>query len=300
MRGAVRLALEPTPVGWTGRVLFGNAIGAFVAQTVARWSLAAADERPLAERPDIANWSENYCLQAYDASRALGVYMHCGLPVYDFDLWHDLSVVYLPDGDELLYAKGFGERRDSGVDVAGSMLTAEYEESTGEWVWRFHGAATRASRRTLAVTAATDGPCEPLRFELRYIGTAPVWELGNDVEGQVWTRAHWEQSCAVLGWIEIGGRRTEFDGSGIRDHSRGPRDLTYLGSHYWLSGQFAGDDPSRCCMYRRHRVSRKRCPRASSRRTASCTTPRCSACRPATCSTAASSWRYRVRTARPA
>jgi hypothetical protein len=52
----------------------------------------------------------------------------------------------------------------------------------------------------------------------------------------VWSNAHWEQPCTVEGWVEVGGRRTEVTGSGIRDHARGSRDFTHMGPHFWLNG----------------------------------------------------------------
>lgn len=200
-------------------------------------TIPAADEIPLETRPDLPNWSENYCMQAYDPAAETGVWLHCGLPIYDFDLWHDITIVYLPGGEEVLLAKGFGPRR-SGHDVPGPMLTGDYDEQSGDWVWRFHGAAVRANRRDLAAGPLNDGPVEPVRFELRFSGLSPVWDLKRDVVGQVWTNAHWEQPCGVTGWVEYAGTRYPFDGSGIRDHSRGSRHFLYMGPHYWLHGQF--------------------------------------------------------------
>ena len=200
-------------------------------------TIAPADERPQPTRPDLANWSENYCLQAYDPSTEIGLWLHSGLPVYDFELWHDITIVYLPGGTEVLIAKGFAPR-SMDPDVPGSMLTGDYDDTTGEWVWRFRGAAMRANRHELEKGPAIDGPVEPVSFELRFAGLSKVWDLAEHVQGQVWTNAHWEQPCTTTGWVEFGGQRYEFDGSGIRDHSRGSRDFLYMGPHYWLHGQF--------------------------------------------------------------
>jgi hypothetical protein len=118
------------------------------------------------------------------------------------------------------------------------MLTAVYEEPTGDWIWRFRGAGTRCRRDDLARAAAIDGPVEPFEFELRFRGLSAVWDLKKEVVGQVWTNAHWEQPCSTTGWVTFGGQRHEFTGTGIRDHSRGSRDFVYMGPHFWLHGQF--------------------------------------------------------------
>jgi hypothetical protein len=200
--------------------------------------ITAAEERPLTDRPAQANWSENYCLQAFDPGTGIGVWLHSGLPVYDLDLWHDITVIYLPGGTELMLAKGYALAQ-GGVDVPGSMLRGDYEADTGEWVWTFQGAAIRSDRRELETAPLSDRPTEPLRFSLRYRGLAQVWDLTTRMAGRsAFSHAHWEQPCSVEGWIEYDGNRQDFHGSGIRDHSRGPRDFGNLGPHYWLSGQF--------------------------------------------------------------
>jgi hypothetical protein len=194
-------------------------------------------ERPLEDRPDIPNRTETYELQAYDPNTEIGVWFHLGTPTYDTSLWEDLAVVYLPGGDELLIGKGFG-RRPGTADVSGSMVTADYEESTGDWIVRFHGALQRGSRSELSVRPAIDKRSEPVSCELRYHGLSPVWDMHDEITNQSWANAHWEQPCTVTGWVEVSRQRTTFDGVGVRDHSRGPRDFEGSGQHYWVHGQF--------------------------------------------------------------
>lgn len=204
-------------------------------------SLPIECELPVATPPAIPQWSENYCLQAYDPTSGFGFWFHAGLPVYDNGLWHDKVMVYLPGGESLLLAKGFSPR--SGAETQGprgSMLHGDYDETTGEWVWRFHGAASRVNRSVLTQGLKRDSAVEPLRFELRFAGLAPVWDLTGQIGKQVWSvsGAHWEQPCHVTGWVEVAGERHDIAGTGIRDHSRGARNFTNMGSHFWLHGQF--------------------------------------------------------------
>jgi hypothetical protein len=67
---------------------------------------------------------------------------------------------------------------------------------------------------------------------------APVWDLGEEMKTQTWTQSHYEQACHTTGTIAIGDERFDLTGSGIRDHSRGPRDFGTVHDHWWLSGQF--------------------------------------------------------------
>ena len=216
-------------------------------------SLSPENELPLPTPPNIPQWSENYCLQAYDPASAMGVWLHMGLPVYDAGLWHDITIVYLPGGEDLLIVKSFTPREwqpdgqpigqpigQPGRGPVGAMLRADYDAASGDWIWRFHGAAHRAKRSELHRGLMREAVAEPLRFELRFSGLARVWDLSRHVGDQVWAAegVHWEQACAANGWIEYDGKRTSFSGTGIRDHSRGKRDTTHFGPHFWLNGAF--------------------------------------------------------------
>ena len=204
-------------------------------------SLSAENELPLVTPPEIPLWSENYCLQSYDANADIGFWLHMGLPVYDSGLWHDITIVYLPGGEDLLVVKSFTPKewqKDAGP--VGAMLRADYDTASGEWVWRFHGVAHRARRSDLHRALLTESTAHPLRFELRFDGLSGIWDLTHYVGEQAWATngAHWEQPCATSGWIEYDGRRVALNGTGIRDHSRGKRDTTHFGPHFWLHGAF--------------------------------------------------------------
>ena len=66
-----------------------------------------------------------------------------------------------------------------------------------------------------------------------------------DMSEQVWAdvKAHYQQHCRVSGTISLEGNgieaeRLDLDGFGMRDHSWGPRDLSGLGNHTWIYGEF--------------------------------------------------------------
>ena len=204
-------------------------------------SLSVEQELPLPQPPAIPNWSENYCLQAYDPATGHGFWLHLGLPVYDGGLWHDITIVYLPGGEELLVCKSFAPREGQNAPgPIGAMLRADYDAASGDWVWRFLGVAHRVKRSELHRALMPETIAQPLRFELRFSGLSRVWDLTPDVGGQVWSAqgAHWEQPCRTIGWLEYAGQRLAFNGTGIRDHTRGKRDTTHFGPHFWMHGQF--------------------------------------------------------------
>lgn len=196
--------------------------------------IPAERELPLAERPDLANWTENYCLSAYDPRLDWGCWLHLGTLVGDFDTWEDITVVHAPGGTDVLLARGLAARSRSG-QPAGALLTGQFD---GQWTMRFTGEVQRATRAELLAGGLSHRPTEPLAFEFRYRPLAPVWDASRHVQGQSWSSMHHEQPCTVAGWIESRGVRETFAGSGIRDHSRGARDFAGMGPHWWILGQF--------------------------------------------------------------
>ena len=49
---------------------------------------------------------------------------------------------------------------------------------------------------------------------------------------------HTEQHLALTGELSWDGGRTAFNGTGLRDHSVGPRDVSALERHTWCHGEF--------------------------------------------------------------
>ncbi|MFZ2173185.1 MAG: hypothetical protein WAW17_03975 [Rhodococcus sp. (in: high G+C Gram-positive bacteria)] len=196
----------------------------------------ALDERPIADPPDVPLWSENYLFQAYDATSGFGVWLHLGLPSFDTGLWHGITVVYLPGATHALIAKDFSVRQPSGVVDCGMLSATQTSEG---WTVRFRGAAQRVAVADLDTASAVDGVCEPLDFELHFAGlSTELLDLRGPVSGQSWADAHWEAPCTARGEVKIGGETAMFSGAGVRDHSRGPRDLERMGPHRFLHGQF--------------------------------------------------------------
>jgi hypothetical protein len=188
--------------------------------------LTDEDERDHAAA-SVPGWSENYLSQAYAPDSGIGVYLHRSRPAFDSSLWRDIVILYLPD-QRLVAAKTF----------SAGTLTMHCETPWTRWTKRFRGAGRVIPKGSLMSGPATDGIHVAATLDLTYVAMSPPWDLGAGQRDQVWASAHYEQACRVSGVVGFDGAEIPFDGTGLRDHSWGPRDLSAMGRHVWLHGQF--------------------------------------------------------------
>jgi hypothetical protein len=199
--------------------------------------LEAADElsHPVA---DVPLWSENYLSHAAFPASGAGLWLHQCRPAYDHDLWEEIAVVYLP-GDRFLVAKGAGPARgDEGP--WGAALRYRCVEPFAEWTKTFRGAARLVTGEHLRSGPLTDGLSVGVHLETTWRALGPAFDW--DVSELSWAddRSHYEQHCSVAGFLAFEGEQIELDGTGLRDHSWGPRDLSRIGRHIWAHAQFPG------------------------------------------------------------
>ena len=71
-------------------------------------------------RPDDANWTENYCNQAYCPDSQVGFWTHLSRLARPYRVWRDVLIAYLP-GDRFLVAKGFGRPVTRNGPAAGML-----------------------------------------------------------------------------------------------------------------------------------------------------------------------------------
>jgi hypothetical protein len=195
--------------------------------------LTDADElpHPPADEP---LWSESYLVQGYDPVAGVGFFTHLNRTEWDVELWNDVFVVYLPD-DRFVVAKGYGLGDDSGPQGGGTKLRMSRPWSECEVLHR--GGAQLASGSELREGGLPDGRHIGLEVELSFSGHGPAFDLGNIDEPPV-GHAHYEQHGRLTGTIRYGEETITFAGTGLRDHTWGPRDLTFLGRHVWHHGLF--------------------------------------------------------------
>jgi len=202
------------------------------------------DEIPVSELPDIPHWSENYCFEGYDEQSNIGFWLHLGRWPRNPQLWREQLWVYLPDGS-YTSMRGFGSHPVT--DGAGGALMKLRCEEPGRWRLQFEGPTRVSNEMRLKDAPASylsDGPFAALRFNIEFLENQPAWHFGDVLKDENWCHFHYEQHGTLKGDIHFQSpgedwQRFTMDGTGYRDHSRGPRELSTFGGNYWIHGQFA-------------------------------------------------------------
>ncbi|EHB59121.1 hypothetical protein MycrhDRAFT_1557 [Mycolicibacterium rhodesiae JS60] len=198
--------------------------------------LTADDELPHPGEPDSPpTWSENYLSYVWSPENGVGIYVHLARRISPFEVWDEVVNIALP-GDRFVTAKSFGPCDSGGLGVAAVRMACEvpYER----WTKRFVGAGRLMDGDTYRAGPVTDGLHTPMRWELSYTAMSPPFDFGTEHLDQAWGHGHYEQHGMLEGWLEIGDERFEIEGTGLRDHSWGPRDYHEIGTTTWLHAQF--------------------------------------------------------------
>jgi hypothetical protein len=140
-------------------------------------------------------------------------------------------MIYLTSGERLV-AKGYG-RTEADNGPGGACMTFRCEEPWNRWLIRRDGNVLRTTERALDTGTMGDGPQERAIFDLELTGRLPVWDWGEVEDEHGWGKLHYEQLCDVRGTFVLGGETIRFDGQGLRDHTRGPRNFTVFSKHIW-------------------------------------------------------------------
>jgi hypothetical protein len=189
---------------------------------------------------DVELWSENYFFQCYDPQAKVGIWTHLGRTPHDPEIWRALATVYRPDGS-LLVSKtyGRGPAETGVVGPSNGTLAFQCDEPLTSWTVR---AETMSRPTTLAELAAgplADGPVVPVTFEYHFEAITPMWDLGAaDMSGQSWALTHYEQAGRVSGRLRCGDDTWELSGTGMRDHSHGPRNFAHFRRGSWIHAEF--------------------------------------------------------------
>jgi hypothetical protein len=196
-----------------------------------------SDEDELPHRPpEIELWCENYLMYAYAPASDIGMYVHMCHRAGPPELWDEKFVVALPD-DRFLVAKAFSRGYgDRGPVTAGAALSCH--EPFRVWDMEFRGAARLVSGEELRSGPLTDGLHVPVELDLTCRAFSPAYDFGSDKLDQSWGTGHYEQHLLLDGELRFGGAALPFNGTGLRDHSWGPRDYAKIGSTVWVHGQF--------------------------------------------------------------
>jgi hypothetical protein len=198
--------------------------------------LPAESEFPAQDWPDVPLWTENYCYVCYDPTAEIGIWTHLGRAPFDPTLWRELSMIFLPSGERLVN-KGYG-RSETDRGPGGATLSFECVEPWTRWRSRRDGAAIRTTVEELDAGMVFDRAHERVAFDLAWDSNGPVWDWGEVEDAHGWGKLHYEQLASVRGTVTVGGEEIPFEGAGLRDHTRGPRDFSVVASHLWSWGSF--------------------------------------------------------------
>lgn len=179
-------------------------------------------------------WSESYLVQAYSPSTGVGIFAHTNRCHFDPSLWSEVFAIYLP-GDRFVVAKGFGY--GTAASEVGGSLSLGVEQPFGRVTTGYRGAGQPISGPVLRAGGAPSGQHVGVELALVHDALGPAFAVG-DVRPGAFGHTHYEQHMRARGQLICDGERIEFDGTGLRDHTWGPRDLSVMGNHVWLHGEF--------------------------------------------------------------
>jgi len=200
------------------------------------------DEFPIQRIPDTPLWSENYALMLANPSTSASIYYSCGRWLGDPTIWREVIGVVLPSGN-VLVAKNYG--RNSSVNGPGASLsTLNILEPEQQLQLRFSGPVVETTDDSPLVNGYRDGPKMLCTIDLLFDAVTPVWNMKGDSReaATIAGSMHIEQIGSVTGIVAYDGQSHQFEnGYGVRDHSRGVRDVSNYRWHCWLNGRFPGD-----------------------------------------------------------
>lgn len=172
----------------------------------------------------------------YSPGSQVGIWVHLGYKPGAPGLWEETFIATLP-GDRYLVSRGFSSR-PIGEEISICGVSWRCDGPYLRWTKRFRGGAQLVTRADLNAGPLRDGVYLPVDLEYTCRAICPVNDYGEEHLKVSWASRHYEQSHDASGYLSFQGERYDIAGSGWRDHSWGPRDLTKFGSHSWLSAQF--------------------------------------------------------------
>lgn len=210
--------------------------------------LDPAREYALSEPSLQYRYAENFMLSAYDAVADIGLWLHLGTCPDDFGLWEDQVFISLPGNEGLLWMSSY-HRTPSERRPAGGSLSFECIEPFRKWRVTFDGVGIYSSNQEMLAGRLRDGVKRILKFQFDVSCVAPVWDTHQtaiaqrgrgSMEDQTWASQHYQQLLVCQGDIDIAGSHVQFNGSGVRDHSRGQRGhaMNHYGGHNLFTAVF--------------------------------------------------------------
>ena len=193
--------------------------------------LASDRESVLSQPPDIEFWAENLLFALHDPAADIGMWLHLGTVPTDWPTWEDRVLISLPEDEGVLTMWAY-HRTDPARRPAGANLSFECVEPFRRWRVAFDGFCLRTPYEQMRTSLVRDGEKVACSVELDIECAIPVWDAHAAAEdetgqgsmtGQGWATEHYEQLYRATGTVRLPDREVAFNGTGWRDHSRGPR-----------------------------------------------------------------------------
>jgi hypothetical protein len=180
---------------------------------------------------DVPHWSENLLFAMYDAANDVGLWLHLGTIPNRWHLWEDRILVTLPGEAGVLTSRSY-RKTPPNERPAGANLSFNCREPYSRWHVTAEAMAVRTAHAQMRSGLVQDGPKDHVGLDLDVTCRTPVWDMhamtqhGNgrgSMQSQSWATEHYEQLYTVTGSVSLPTGAIEFNGTGWRDHSRGPR-----------------------------------------------------------------------------
>jgi hypothetical protein len=207
----------------------------------------------LSRRPEDAHFRESVSMWVSDDGGLIGL-PRVGIEAVA-ESWdtrgHQINVGF-PDGRTAI-ALGLAEGR-SPVDQDGVCRTfgagaLEFRvlEPFERFTMAYDGPAIDTTAAALA-KGDLSGPNVRLRIEVQASSSVPPWvsgtlnreasELFKEGFAGAFISPRYEQLCTANGTVELGRERWSFEGTALRIHRQGPRDVAGFWGHCWASALF--------------------------------------------------------------
>ena len=193
--------------------------------------LDPAKESVLLDKPDVDHWAENLLFALHDPTHDIGMWLHLGTMPNLWHLWEDRILISLPNDAGVLTSRSYTATPPDRRPGAGN-LSFECLEPFRRWRIRSEAVGRVTPYETLRTSMEQDGLREHFAIDLEVTCRTPVWDLHTAASSgtakgtmreQSWASDHYEQLYTVTGTVTLPTGTVQFDGTGWRDHSRGPR-----------------------------------------------------------------------------
>ncbi|MEX0785690.1 MAG: hypothetical protein WD939_03545 [Dehalococcoidia bacterium] len=192
------------------------------------------------------NFNESMYFNFFDQAKGLGGFLRIGNRANE-GYAEVTTCLFLPTGEVLFNYQRPNIENNDAMDAGGTRfdvlepLASHRTTYDGDTVF-----LTDATQMSDPSRAFRENPHKKLVIDVTHQAVGPAYgsagsERPPERPEQEFARAHYEQHMVVRGTVDIDGEVTEIDGTGLRDHSWGPRYWQAIHSYRWLTCTFGPD-----------------------------------------------------------